>query len=95
MMAILYLSGKTKPYLPKSDSNKSIIVKNLFCFSSLLFTAFNVDEETYRQVLAPFNNSQLLSKLEILDKFRLVTNHKNATQRKLRYFLVYTGTRET
>jgi hypothetical protein len=30
----------------------------------------------YRQVLTPINNSQLLLKLEILDKLRLVTFHK-------------------
>jgi hypothetical protein len=29
--------------------------------------------ESYRQVLTPVNNSQLLLKLEILDKLRLVT----------------------
>jgi hypothetical protein len=48
----------------------------MFGFSILLFTAFNVDDNSYRQVLTPVNNSQLLLKLEILDKFRLVTNHK-------------------
>ena len=52
------------------------IVKNMFGFWNLLFTAFNVDDKSYRQVLTPVNNSQLLLKLEILDKFRLVTNHK-------------------
>jgi len=52
------------------------IVKNMFSFSVLLFTAFNVIDKSYRQVLTPGNNSQLLLKLEILDKFRLVTNHK-------------------
>jgi hypothetical protein len=36
---------------------------------------------SYRQVLTPVNNSQLLLKLEILDKYRLVTFHKNTTQR--------------
>jgi len=34
----------------------------------------------YRQVLTPVNNTQLLLKLGILDKFRLVTFHK--TQHK-------------
>jgi hypothetical protein len=53
-----------------------IVVKNIFGFSILLFTAFNVIDKSYRQVLTPVNNSQLLLKLEILDKFRLVTNHK-------------------
>ncbi len=47
----------------------------MFGFSILLFTAFNCDDKSYRQELTPINNSQLLLKLEILDKFRLVTNH--------------------
>ncbi len=41
-----------------------------------------VTYKLYRQVLTPVNNSQLLLKLEILDKLRLVTFHKNTTQRK-------------
>jgi hypothetical protein len=36
---------------------------------------------SYRQVLTPVNNSQLLLKLEILDKLRLVTFYATATQR--------------
>ncbi len=48
----------------------------MFGFSIPLFTAFSVDGKSYRQVLTPVNNSQLLLKLEILDKFRLVTIHK-------------------
>ncbi len=48
----------------------------MFGFSILLFIAFNVDDKSYRQVLTPVNNTQLLLKPEILDKFRLVTNHK-------------------
>jgi hypothetical protein len=36
----------------------------------------------YRHVLTPVNNSQLLLKLEILDKLRLVTFHATATQSK-------------
>jgi hypothetical protein len=32
--------------------------------------------------VTPVNNSQLLLKLEILDKLRLVTLHEMATQRK-------------
>jgi hypothetical protein len=51
-------------------------VKNQFGFSILLFTAFNVDDKSYREVLTPVNNSQLHLKLEILGKFRLVMNHK-------------------
>jgi hypothetical protein len=60
-----------------------IIVKNMFGFSILYFTAFNVVDKSYRQVLTSVNNSKLLLKLEILDKLRLVTNRKNTTQRKL------------
>jgi len=48
----------------------------MFGFSILLFTAFKVVDKSYRQVLTPVNNSQLLLKLEIPDKFSLVTNHK-------------------
>jgi hypothetical protein len=52
-------------------------------FSILLFTVFNVDDKSYRQV----NNSQLLLKLEILDKFRLVTNHKIQHKDRLQHYL--------
>jgi hypothetical protein len=48
----------------------------MFGFSIILFTTFDVIDKSYRQVLTPVNNAQLLLKLEILDKFRLVTNHK-------------------
>ena len=54
----------------------------MFGFSILLFTAFGVIDKSYRQVLTPVINSQLLLKLVILDKFRLVTFHSLATQRK-------------
>jgi len=50
------------------------IVKNMFGFTVLYCTVFNVNDKSYRQVLTLINNSQLLLKLEILDKFRLVTN---------------------
>jgi hypothetical protein len=36
---------------------------------------------SYRQVLTPVNTSQLLLKLESLDKLRLVTFHKTITKR--------------
>jgi hypothetical protein len=53
------------------------IMKNMFGFSILLFLlSFDVDDKSYRQVLTPVNNSQFLLKLEILNKFRLVTNHE-------------------
>jgi hypothetical protein len=38
--------------------------------------SFDVDDKSYWQVLTQVNNSQLLLKLEILDKFRLATNHE-------------------
>ncbi len=46
------------------------------------YSIFDVIDKPYRQVLTPFINSQLLLKLVILDKFRLVTFHSLATQRK-------------
>ncbi len=42
---------------------------------------FSVTYNSCRQVLTTVNNSQLLLKLPILDKFRLVTFHTYATQR--------------
>ncbi len=48
----------------------------MFGLTILLFTAFNVDVKSYRQELTLTNNSQLLLKIEILDKFRLVTNQQ-------------------
>jgi len=51
-------------------------MKNRFGFSILYSTAFNDDDKSYRQVLTMINNSQLFLKLEILDKFRLVTNQQ-------------------
>jgi hypothetical protein len=49
--------------------------------SSILYFRLYVIDKSYRQVLTPDNNSQLLLKLEILDKFRIVTVQKNTTQR--------------
>jgi hypothetical protein len=71
------LDGEVRIQLLGHDRDKGpSIVKNRFGFSILLFTAFNVDDKSYRQVLTPVNNAQRLLKLEILEKFRLVTNHK-------------------
>jgi len=53
----------------------------LACSSDIVFQ-LQVIHKLYRQVLIPVNNSQLLLKLEILDKLRLVTFHTMATQRK-------------
>ncbi len=59
----------------------TVILKNTIGFSILLFTAFSVGDKSYRQVLTPVNNSQLLLKLEIMDKFRLVTTtHSNTKE---------------
>jgi hypothetical protein len=47
-----------------------------------MYFRLQVTYKSYRQVLTPVNNSQLLLKLEILDKLRLVTFYKNTIQRK-------------
>jgi hypothetical protein len=49
--------------------------------SSILYFRLYVIDKSYGQVLTPVNNSQLLLKLEIIDKFRLVAFHKNTIQR--------------
>jgi hypothetical protein len=67
----------------------------MFGFSIFLFTAFNVIGESYRQVLTPVYNYQLLLKMEILDKFRLVTNHKIQLKENLQHYLVRTSSSET
>jgi hypothetical protein len=59
-------------------SNATFIVKNPFGLSSDTFQ-LSIIYKSYRQVLTPVNNSQLLLKLEILDKLRLVTFHKLCT----------------
>jgi hypothetical protein len=46
-----------------------------------MYFRLQVIHKSYRQVLTPVNNSLLLLKLEILDKFRHVTFHKNTAQR--------------
>ncbi len=51
------------------------------CSSDIVFQ-LQVNYKSYKQVLTPVNNSQLLLKLEILDKLKLVTFHTMATQRK-------------
>jgi hypothetical protein len=48
----------------------------MFGFTILYYTVFNVIDKSYRKVLTLIGNSQLLLKLEILDKFRLVTNQR-------------------
>ncbi len=63
----------------------------MFGFSILYFTTFNVIDKSYRQVLTPVNNAQLLLKLEILDKFRLVTYQKIQHKENLQHYLVHTS----
>jgi hypothetical protein len=58
--------------------------KSVWLVLQILYFSF----KSYRQVLTPVNNSQLLLKMEILDKLRLVTFHTTATQIK---FNVITG----
>jgi hypothetical protein len=48
----------------------------------------------YRRVLTPVNNSQLLLKLEILDKIRLVTFHKQQHKESAMSELVHTSSRK-
>ncbi len=63
------------------------IVKSMFGFSVLLFTAFNVIDKSYRQFSAPFKagNSR---------QVQTCYKPQNTTQRKLQLFLVHTGTGE-
>ncbi len=49
---------------------------------------------SYRQVLTPVNNSQLLLKLEILGNLRLVTFHKWQHKENATLELVHTSSRE-
>ncbi len=60
-------------------SEKSVWLPQSFIFS------FNVIGKSYRQVLTPVNNPQRLLKLAYIDKFRLVTFHTLATQKKLQH----------
>jgi hypothetical protein len=55
-------------------------VKNALGFSILYCTIFNVIDKSYRQVLTLINNFQLLLKLEILDKFRLLLTNGSKTK---------------
>ncbi len=56
-------------------------MKNPFGASSIDVFQLGVIYMSYRQVLTPIHNFQLLLKLPILDKFRLAAFHKSATQR--------------
>jgi hypothetical protein len=60
----------------------------VFCLagSSILYFRLQVIHKSYRQAPTPVNNFQLLLKLKILDKLRLVTFHKNTLQMKTQHF---------
>jgi hypothetical protein len=53
--------------------------------SSIFYFRLQYIYKSYRQVLTMITNLQLLLKLEILDKLRLVTSYKNTTQRKYKF----------
>jgi len=59
--------------------------KSVWLLLQILYFKLQVIYKSYRQVLTPVNNSQLLLKLEILDKLRLVIFHKNTIQRKTQH----------
>jgi hypothetical protein len=50
--------------------------KSVWVVLQILYFRLQVIYKSYRQVLTPVNNSQLLLKLENLDKLRLVTFHQ-------------------
>jgi hypothetical protein len=67
LRSFLTLTSTEWPEDLKNYSEKSVWLLQSFIFS------FSVIDKSYRQVLTPVNNSQLLLKLPIADKFRLVT----------------------
>ncbi len=60
-------------------------MKNPFGLYQMIYFQLGDIYMSYRQVLTPINNSQLLLKLLILDKFRLVTFLLKPTQKKLQH----------
>jgi hypothetical protein len=66
---------------------KKLMIRQSMVKISLAYSVFyfQLFDKSYRQVLTPVNNSQLLLKLAILDKFRLATFHGMTTQKKLQY----------
>ncbi len=66
----------------------------MFGFSILSFTAFNVIDISYKQVLIPVNKYQLLLKLEILDMLRLVTKHNTKKTCNVIWFILVQEKRE-
>ncbi len=69
-------------------------MKNWFGLSSDTLFQLIVIYKSYRQVLTLVNNSQLLLKLEILDKLRLVTFHKWQHKESATLKLVHTSSGE-
>jgi len=57
----------------RSHQKNDNVVKILFGWVLQIYFKLQVIYKLYRQVLTSSKNSQLLLKLEILDKFRLVT----------------------
>jgi hypothetical protein len=70
------------------------LVKNPFFISSDTLFQLRDVYESYRQVLTPVNNSELLLKLEILDKLRLVTFHKQQNKESATLKMVHTSSGE-
>jgi hypothetical protein len=70
------------------------LVKNPFFISSDTLFQLRVICESNRQVLTPVNNSELLLKLEILDKLRLVTFHKQQHKESATLKMVQTSSGE-
>jgi hypothetical protein len=66
-----------------------------FSLSSDTLLQLCVIYKSYRQVLTPINNFQLLLKLEILDKLRLATIHKRQHKESVTLKLVYASSGET
>ncbi len=69
--------------------------KICLAYSSDISFQLHIIYMSCRQVLTPVNNVQLLSKLEILDKLRLVTFHKQQHKESATLELVHTSSRET
>jgi hypothetical protein len=57
--------------------------KSVWLLLLILYFKLQVIHKSYRQVLTPVNTSQLLLKLESLDKLRLVTFLKKINTKKL------------
>ncbi len=69
-------------------------MKNLFGLSSDTLFQLGVIYESCRQELTLVNNSQLLLRLEILDRLRLATFHKQQRKESVTLELVNTSSGE-